>query len=74
MAERDPRVDPQPGDVLELLGIGRREVKESTHPKTKVIFHLCCEGNDFVTLEECTKDSWRKWARGATVVRRKEEG
>lgn len=63
MAERDPRRDPMPGDV-----VGRRQVVsvvgcEFTTNPVRVDWVVTCSN-----WGSCSLASWRKWARNAEVI------
>lgn len=61
MAERDPRVDPRPGD--RLLRTLLREVVERK-PKTVVYRHIGL-GGDHCRMSLA---AWQRWARTATII------
>lgn len=68
---RDPRRDPIPGDVLVSRAGRRRTVEEVVRVphyngvRRDVIFRIAPYKLDSTFLE-----SWRSWAKGATVVHR----
>ncbi len=74
-SERDPRTDPQPGDVLrwEEGGGGpiQRAVLEVV-PRVRVplIKFLSTFGDGKSVTYQLGLYVWRKWAAGATVIRR----
>lgn len=64
--ERDPRIDPRPGDRLRKDGSTREVIK-----------HLLIYGQPFVIWTgtakargRCNPDSWRAWAKSAEVIKR----
>lgn len=66
---RDPRKDPQPGDVLRFDGYTRTVTFVSFYGRTTHVTYnekanVHGERNDRVSLTE-----WRKWARKAEVVK-----
>lgn len=71
--DRDPRIDPKPGDVLKgkrVEGCGN-----------SVVFSVTVAGLHHVSFNHgtgrwgrfMTRSAWRKWAATATVIRRSEE-
>jgi hypothetical protein len=66
MAERDPRVDPRPGDVLTR---GGDEVEVLYFRYLLGIAKWRTRGGKSM---RCSAIAWRKWAANATVVRRGE--
>lgn len=67
-SERDPRIDPRPGDVL-TKGDRRRVVILAHAEWSWVSYGAGASGR---TLS-CDLRSWREWARKATVEKRGEE-
>lgn len=71
MSERDPRVDPMPGDVLtytttlKRVKCVRRVIKVSAR---KVLYKL----DERFTIYDW-KNDWKRWAAGATVVRQAQD-
>ena len=65
MSERDPRVDPRPGDVVGHRILGKLEV-------TQVVFdavdYRFAESKDKGVRFRSSLDTWRWWCRGAEVV------
>ena len=80
MSERDPRVDPMPGDVLTKNG-KEREVDEVYTVKREGIARNAMKYLRviYVGAEACSPEitlrAWRKWAANAEVVQagKKEE-
>lgn len=68
MAERDPRVDPRPGDVLRPEWL-RRSNREILSIENGFINSELCDG----TVIHERVSIFRKWAATATVVRRAED-
>ncbi len=65
MTQRDPRVDPRPGDELfkdgkERVVVGRRERCGAAW------FDIYYDGAD--RRYRCTDYTWRKWAKDAEVL------
>jgi hypothetical protein len=56
MPERDPRVDPRPGDKVRDCVVCRRYDLTLTYHDA--------QGN----LESCSLESWRKWGKDAEVI------
>jgi hypothetical protein len=80
--DRDPRVDPKPGDVLEKKYKGQS--RGSNERTVDEVYDDCvtqpCPRNRRVVYtgdNVCAPDigirSWRRWAAGATVIRCAEE-
>lgn len=67
-SERDPRVDPMPGDVLDTVE-QRREVVCCPPRMVQFVCPSCGPG-DIHTIYAST---WRKWARNAEVIQRGDE-
>lgn len=67
MAERDPRVDPKPGDILERCNY-RYSVSYTT--KKKVILML--RKNKMQATVYWTREHYLDWANTATVIFRSE--
>lgn len=65
-SERDPRIDPMPGDCLHKKG-STRWVKQGNLGLT---FR---SSGRYTTHWPLDLAAWRKWARGAEVLRRAEE-
>lgn len=72
-SERDPRVDPMPGDVLRGLNFGRNETR-----RVSCVINSECSMTDYATVmfyrgptasSAVSRDNWRKWAKNAEVVR-----
>ena len=74
--ERDPLVDPRPGDVVRANGYGAREVAEKYQtPRGEfVAYHPWKNGVRLASMWSCALVDWRDWCRdhAATVVRRGE--
>lgn len=70
MSERDPRKDPQPGDVLQKDGC-RRSVRTVLHERKwrYVVFDEVANVYGTKWGRETTMTDWRAWARKATVVK-----
>ena len=68
MAERDPRVDPRPGDVLRSYKGIEREVLFNTGLGVKYIYSGTTNQRGYAPLVP----HWIRWAANATVVRRGE--
>lgn len=73
MSERDPKLDPMPGDVLRV-GKWFRKV-ESVSPRQGDVYYLRREHHWLAGgySNRCELASWRKWASTAQVVKRAEE-
>lgn len=65
MSERDPRLDPRPGDVIAAKGASRgaRRVVYATLTG-KVVYDV---EHSRIAQRVCTASTWRKWARGGRV-------
>lgn len=63
-ATRDPRTDPQPGDVLEMLG-WRRTVTKVTK---SVVHYTLSNFKHEVICGNVDRFAWRLWAKSSTVV------
>lgn len=62
---RDPRVDPQPGDVLIIGPQWQRERYEVRAVTGQVItYKMGCASGSFC----CSLTEWRRWAKSAQVV------
>lgn len=67
LPERDPRSNPQPGDVLRIDGRERHvyDVRPRFGTGT-IMVHFRWDGCEYVVL----LSSWRKWAKNAEVLSR----
>lgn len=63
---RDPRKDPQPGDVLATPWRTRRVLKVLPGVWSPVIRYSTPNG---AKPGKCTIENWRRWSRHADVVR-----
>lgn len=61
--KRDPRVNPIQGDVLENRGVTRTAL-EVTHRSVQSLF----TSPRWRHTEWAPIETWRKWAKGATVI------
>ena len=62
---RDPRVEPQPGDVIKKHSATREVVRTVTERKGNEVYYSNNSGKNF----NCWITSWRTWAQDAKVVR-----
>ena len=73
MTDRDPRVDPRPGDLLEQ-NTNRRLVTSIEGGRVRYIHTrlMFWESHGWYGDNPCWTrvENWRKWAAGATVVRK----
>lgn len=74
MSERDSRIDPRPGDVLQGNVSGKTRVKTITAVTELMGGYVVVRS----VLENGRNSSswiegWRKWAAGATVISQAEE-
>lgn len=76
-AIRDPRLNPQPGDILEKIsrnrGIRRHLIRCVTHgpifpPNPNWCYSV--RYTDGVTGKKCDLRAWRRWAKSAEVIGR----
>lgn len=74
--ERDPRVDPRPGDVLRKKYMGQYFESRAYNERTVDEVYQC-EGGTMVVYvgpNVCTPEiklsSWRKWAKDAKILKR----
>lgn len=65
MSARDPRIDPQPGDVIEKNG-DRRVVLRVANDS---VFYDDAEVVGF-RFKSCWLTEWQQWAQGTVVVAR----
>ena len=68
MSERDPRVDPRPGDVVCHSDRRRRAV---SHVEYDLVSGEHFDARGF-SLFDCWITTWRDWARGGEVITRGE--
>jgi hypothetical protein len=65
--ERDPRVDPKPGDVLLIGPQWQSERYEVISSMCGVVCYILGDSRQACLLRE-----WREWAKGAQVIRKAE--
>lgn len=70
MSERDPRVDPKPGDVL-IYGPQWQRTRSEVIATTLTGVAHAIDGSDHSIGVSLKK--WREWMRGAEVIHRAEE-
>ena len=73
MAERDPRNDPLPGDMLRCINRERHVVGVQKHWYAsglggKVVRYLDVRKRGSVGELRCSLYAWRKWAKSTEVV------
>lgn len=71
MSEHDPRVDPQPGDIVEKQGdrgtIRRRVLELLTIYGPGVKYETTQRGVN-KRVRSCCLETWRRWARDAEAL------
>lgn len=66
MTKRDPRKDPEPGDVVVKRGVCSRKVVAATCGNVK--YRLLNPGVDHDVYGIMFHASWQRWAKGAEVM------
>ena len=72
MGERDPRVDPVKGDILESADGEIRRTVDGFEPAGRLVVTQERYGEWFGTKTPWLSQ-WQRWAANATVIRRAEE-
>lgn len=66
--ERDPLVDPQPGDQI-LKGVGKKNLARYRDVVERDGHHVRYRSNSG-PVKECWIATWWDWCKGATVTKR----
>lgn len=67
MANRDPRIDPQPGDVLARQGRDYKTLRRSV--VWRRLERVRFKSGDSATEREVYLVSWMEWSREADIIR-----
>lgn len=62
MSERDPKIDPQAGDVL--INASRTVIRRYDD---KIVFGVERDGSMNCGAYTCTLDDWKEWASGSCL-------
>lgn len=73
MSERDPRIDPMPGDVLDVVGNPKRKVARFGVNRIAVRYReVGMMQRKSHPVEIAMIQAWRKWAATAQIVKKAE--
>jgi hypothetical protein len=76
MMERDPRVDPRPGDVLEKPRrkcggkLQRKVIRSGRRKDASVRFGEIMPGEKYGDFKGASLAVWQAWAKTATILKR----
>jgi hypothetical protein len=70
MTERDPRIEPLPGDVIRKVREGAKALDRCVTGRKGHDVYYVAKSHNAGTIKNCWITTWREWAKGTLIAAR----